>query len=147
MRYRLLLSAMLSAVWLQAAAAEIYKCTDAGGAVQYGDKPCAGSAVIITPAVAPEIDAHVSARRQRTDKLLRAYDAEHAEAERLQAEAAAALQQRRLACSRARDWLTRVTRASTLYRVAEDGSQVNLNDVESAAALAKAEADVAAWCD
>ena len=71
---------LLSLAWLPASA-EIYKCTDAGGAVQYADKPCAGHATIITPAAAPEVDAHVAGRRQRTEKLLRAYDEEHAEAQ------------------------------------------------------------------
>jgi hypothetical protein len=129
------------------AAAEIYKCTAGGGAVQYSDKPCAGTSTIITPAAAPEVDAHVIERRQRADKLLRAYDAEHAEEQRAQAEAEAALQERRLKCNQARDWLVRVSGASTLYRVADDGSRVNLDDAERAAALAKAEADVTRWCD
>jgi response regulator RpfG family c-di-GMP phosphodiesterase len=129
------------------ATAEIYKCTAGSGAVQYSDKPCAGRSTIITPAPAPAADAHVIERRQRADKLLRAYDAEHAEEQREQAEAAAALQQRQQKCNGARDWLARVSRASTLYRLAEDGSHVNLDDAEHAAALAKAEADVARWCD
>ncbi len=146
MRYGLTLFTLLSLAWLPADA-EIYKCTDAGGAVQYADKPCAGQATIIKPAVAPAVDAHVAEHRQRTDKLLRAYDEEHAEEQRAQAEAEAALQQRHRECTRARDWLTRVNYARGLYRVAEDGSQVDLNDAERAAVLAKAEADVAQWCD
>jgi hypothetical protein len=146
MRYGLTLFILLSLVYLPAVA-EIYKCTDSSGAVQYGDKPCTGNSTIITPAAAPDVDAHVAERRQRADKLLRAYDEEHAEEQRTQAEAEAALQMRRQKCTRARDWLARVTMASTLYRVAEDGSHVNLDDAEHAAALAKAEADVAHWCD
>lgn len=146
MRSVLMLSTLLSLAWLPAAA-EIYKCTDDRGAVQYSDKPCAGKSTIIAPAAAPEVDVHVIERRQRMDKLLRAYDAEHAEEQREQAEAEAALQQRRQKCSKARDWLARVTTASTLYRVADDGSHENLDDAERAAALAKAEADVATWCD
>jgi hypothetical protein len=145
-RTTLLLFAQLSLASLPAAA-EIYKCTAGSGAVQYSDKPCAGDTTIITPAAAPEIDVHVIERRQRTDKLLRAYDAEHAEEQRAQAEAEAAQQERRLKCNRARDWLARVSSASTLYRVADDGSRVNLDDAERAAALAKAEADVTRWCD
>jgi hypothetical protein len=115
--------------------------------VQYGDKPCAGHATIITPAAAPEADAHVAERRRRTDKLLRAYDEEHAEEQRARAEAAAVLQKRRQECARARSFQSRVTRAGSLYRVAEDGSRVDLNDAERAALLAKARADVARWCD
>jgi hypothetical protein len=145
-RYRPALLTLLSLAWLPAAA-EIYKCNDAGGAVQYGDRPCAGRFTIITPAAAPEVDVHVIERRRRADKLLRAYDEEHAEEQRAQAEARAALQQRRQQCNRARDWLARVTSASTLYRVADDGSHVNLDDAERTALLAKAEAEVAHWCD
>jgi hypothetical protein len=145
-RATLMLFTLLSLASLPVAA-EIYKCTAGSGAVQYSDKPCAGSSTIITPTPAPAVDAHVTERRQRTDKLLRAYDEEHAEEQRAQAEAEAALQKRRQKCNRARDWLARVSSASTLYRVAEDGSHVNLDDAEHAAALAKAEADVAHWCD
>jgi hypothetical protein len=146
LRCRLLLSTLLSLAWVPVAA-EIYKCTDDGGAVQYSDKPCAGRSSIITPAAAPEVDVHVAGRRARTDKLLRAYDEEHAEAQRAAAAAEAALQQRRRECSRARDWLARVTYARGLYRTAGDGSQVDLNDAERAAIEAKAEADVARWCE
>jgi hypothetical protein len=146
MRYGLLLFTLLLLAWLPAVA-EIYKCTGADGAVQYGDKPCAGHATIITPAAAPEADAHVAERRRRTDKLLRAYDEEHAEEQRARAEAAAVLQKRRQECARARSFQSRVTRAGSLYRVAEDGSRVDLNDAERAAVLAKARADVARWCD
>jgi hypothetical protein len=145
-RCGLMLSILLSLAWLPAAA-EIYKCTDGSGAVQYGDKPCTGQFSIITPAAAPEVDAHVAGRRQRTEKLLRAYDAEQAEAQRAAAEAEAALQQRRRECSKARDWLARVTYARGLYRKAGDGSQVDLNDTERAAVQARAEADIARWCD
>ena len=145
-RHGLLLSTLLSLAGLPAAA-EIYKCTDGSGAVQYSDRPCAGQTSIITPAAAPEVDEHVAGRRQRTDKLLRAYDEEHAEAQRAAAEAEAALQQRRLACNKARDWLARVSYARGLYRMADNGSQVDLNDAERAAVLAKAEGDVAHWCD
>jgi hypothetical protein len=130
-----------------AAMAEIYKCTAGSGAVQYSDKPCVGTSTIITPATAPEVDVHVIERRQRADKLLRAYREEHAEEQRAQAEAEAALQERRLKCNRARDYLARLSSASTIYRVDDDGSRVNLDDAERAAALARAEADVTRWCD
>jgi len=146
MRYGLALFTLLSLTWLPAAA-EIYKCTGEGGAVQYTDQPCAGLATIITPSAAPGIDAHVAGRRQRTDKLLRAYREEHAEEQRAQAEAEAALQKRRQECTRARSFLAQVTHAGSLYRVAEDGNRVNLNDAERATLLAKAEEDVAHWCD
>jgi hypothetical protein len=129
------------------AMAEIYKCTAGNGAVQYRDKPCAGTSTIITPAAAPEVDVHVIERRQRADKLLRAYQEEHAEEQRAQAEADAALQERRLKCNRARDYLARLSSASTIYRVDDDGSRVNLDDAERAAALAKAKEDVTRWCD
>ena len=145
-RSGLLLFTLLSLAWLPAAA-EIYKCTDGAGAVQYADKPCAGRATIITPAAAPEVDTHVAGRRQRTEKLLHAYDEERAEAQRAQAEAEAALQKRRRECTRARDFLAQVTRAGSIYRVAEDGSRVNLDAAERATVLAKARADVAHWCD
>ncbi|HYQ71358.1 MAG TPA: DUF4124 domain-containing protein [Gammaproteobacteria bacterium] len=147
MRYGPALTVLLSLAALPVVAAEIYKCSDAGGGVQYTDKPCTGETRIIVPAAAPEPDAHVAGRRQRTDKLLRAYDAEHAEEQRAQAEAAAALQQRQQECSRARDWLARVSHARGLYRMAEDGSQADLDKTERAAIQAKAEAGVARWCD
>jgi len=146
MRTGLTLFTLLSLAWLPAAA-EIYKCIDEAGTVQYADRPCAGQTTLIKPAAAPGVDAQVAERRARTDKLLRAYEEEHAEEQRAQAEAEAALQQRRRECTRARNWLTRVSYARGLYREAEDGSQVDLNAAERAAVQAKAEADVARWCD
>jgi hypothetical protein len=106
-----------------------------------------GHSTIITPAAAPEVDVHVAGRRQRAEKLLRAYAEEHAEELREQAEAAAALQKRKRECTRARGWLTQVAQASAIYRMGEDGNRMALDDTERARVLAKARADVARWCD
>jgi hypothetical protein len=146
MKSGMMLFVLLALSWLPAAG-EIYKCIAEDGAVQYGDKPCAGHATIITPAATPEIDLHAAGRRQRTGRLLRAYDEEQAEEQRVQAEAEAALQKRQRECTRARDWLLQVRQANAIYRVGEDGNRVAMNDAERAAVLAKAEADVARWCD
>jgi len=111
--------------------AEIYKCTDAQGRIRYGDKPCAGSSVIITPKAAPAVSEDSVVRMDRTQRLLRAYEAEHEEARRAQAEQQAEQEQRKYNCARAQSYARGVTQASRVYRTDD----------------AQARAEVARWCD
>jgi len=137
--------ALLAALWLPAAA-EIYKCTDAAGTVQYSDRPCAGQASIITPATAPGVDPHAAGRRQREGKLLQAFEAERAEERRAQEEAGAQELQRQRNCERARDWVARLSTVSRIYRLDEEGARVDVPEAERAATLSRAQANVRQWC-
>jgi hypothetical protein len=128
------------------ATAEIYKCTNARGGTRYSDKHCTGSAVIIIPEPAPAISDDAAGRMDRTQRLLRAYEAEHDEERRAQAEQKAEQEKRKQNCARAQAYERGVTRASRVYRSDEAGQQFDLSTKERAATEAKARAEVARWC-
>jgi hypothetical protein len=140
--------AVLSSVLLvcTGAGAEIYKCSDAQGKIRYGDQPCAGDAVIITPRAAPAVSADMAGRMDKTQRLLRAYATEHEERLRAEAEQHAAQEQRKHNCARAQAYERGVTRASRVYRTDEAGQRTDLSFEERAAAEAKARAEVTHWC-
>ena len=128
------------------AGAEIYKCTDAQGKTRYGDQPCAGDVVIFTPRAAPTVDEDMAGRMDKTQRLLRAYAAEHEERRHAEAEQHAAQEQRKHNCARAQAYERGVTRASRVYRTDETGQRTDLSSEERAAAEAKARAEVTHWC-
>jgi len=127
--------------------AEIYKCTDAQGRTRYGDKPCAGSSVIITPKAAPVVSEDAAGRMDKTQRLLRAYEAEHEEVRRAEAEKKAEQEKRKRNCARAQSYERGVTRASRVYRTDDAGQRIDLTTEERAATEAKARAEVARWCN
>ena len=129
------------------APAEIYKCTDAQDRTRYGDKPCAGSSVIITPKPAPVVSEDSVRRMDKTQRLLRAWEAEHEEVRRAEAEQKAEQEKRKYNCVRAQSYARGVTRASRVYRTDEAGQRIDLTTEERAATEAKARAEVARWCD
>lgn len=129
------------------AMAEIYKCTDAQGKTRYADKPCSGNAVIITPEKAPSVSADSEQRMEKTQRLLRAYDAEHAE-ERAQEEASKAEKiQRQQKCAKAQDYQRGITQASRVYAYDEKGQRHDLNTEERTMEESRAQQEVARWCD
>ena len=140
----------ISLVWLLActpAAAEIHKCTDAQGNVTYRDTPCGGTSPAIkrksTPAAAPNADA----RMEKTQRLLRAYEAERQEEKQLKAEARAEMEKRERNCVLAKDRLRRLERAGNLYHLDNKGERVYLSDTAREQATERARADVVQWCN
>jgi len=129
------------------ATAEIYKCTDVQGKTRYGDKPCAGDAVIITPEAAPEVSEDTAGRMDKTQRLLRAYEAEHAEERRKEAAQKADEEKRKRNCIRAQNYERGVTHASRVYRTDKDGQRIDLTNEERAETEAKARAEVKRWCN
>ena len=127
--------------------AEIYKCTDAQGRTRYGDKPCTGTSVIITPKPAPVVSEDSIGRMDKTQRLLRAYEAEHEEVRRAKAEQKAEQEMRKRNCARAQSYERGVTRASRVYRTDDAGQRIDLTTEERAATEAEARAEVARWCD
>ena len=145
--FRVTALAGLALLVATAVPAEIYKCTDAQGRIRYADKPCAGSSVIITPEPAPVVSEDTAGRMDRTQRLLRAYDAEHEEERRAEAEQQAELERRKYNCARAQAYERGVTQASRVYRTDESGQRFDLTTEERAATEARARAEVARWCD
>jgi hypothetical protein len=82
----------------------------------------------------------------KTQRLLRAYEAEHEEVRRAEAEQQAEQEQRKHNCVRAQSYQRGVTRASRVYRTDEAGQRIDLTTEERAAVEEKARAEVARWC-
>jgi len=127
---------------------EIYKCTDASGAVQFSDHPCTGVSTYIgkksaAPTQAPSPDEHL----QKTRRLLDALQEERDQAKREQAQRKAEAEKRKHECLTARDDLRNITQASRLYRLDEQGNRVILSDEERNRATGETRARVAQWCD
>jgi hypothetical protein len=128
--------------------AGIYKCTTADGSIQYTDTPCGESAIAIRKPAAPTSPATTQDERmQKTRRLLDAMEAERNEEKRLAAEAKAAKEKRKRNCVLARDRYRRLTTASRLYDLDEEGNHVILNDTQRSQTEARAKADIERWCD
>ena len=143
-RHIALLVVLLGCTPLQA---EIYKCTNAQGEMQYSDKPCGGDASVFVPRVAPAPAGDAAERADKTQRLLRAYDVENAEQQRKAAEALAAREEAEQKCTRARDRLRGVTQARAVYRLDDEGNRVVLSFEERAASEEKARTQVEHWCN
>ena len=130
-----------------AAMAEIYKCTDAQGTTRYADKPCSDTAVTITPGKAPVISEDSLQRQRKTQRLLRAFDAEHEEQRAKEAAIKAEKIQRQEACARAKHYQRGVTQASRVYAYDEDGQRYDLSHEGRAAEEVRAQKQVEHWCD
>ena len=128
--------------------AGVYKCTDEHGRVQYTDTPCGESGTSIRKQTAPASPAATQDERmQKTQRLLDAMQAERNEEKRQAAQAKAEKEKRRRNCGIARDRYRRLTTASRLYDLDEQGNRVILNDQQRADAEARAKAEVEQWCD
>jgi hypothetical protein len=142
-RHLALLVVLLGCTPLQA---EIYKCTDAQGEMQYSDKPCGSNASVFVPSAAPAPAGDAAERTDKTQRLMRAYDVENAEQQRKAAEALATREEAEQKCTRARDRLRSVTQARAVYRLDDEGNRVVLSFEERAASEEKARMAVAWWC-
>jgi len=131
-----------------AASAQVYKCTDASGGVQYSDTPCDSRTHSLRKIEEPAADtAAPDARMQKTQRLLDAMREERQQKQRLAEEEKAGQEQRRDRCNHARDHLQNLERAGRVYRLDESGKRVYLPDDGREQALEQARASVQHWCD
>jgi len=126
---------------------EVYKCTDAAGAVQFTDHPCTGVSTYIGRKAAATEEQGPDEQLQKTRRLLDALQQEREQAQREKAQQKAAAEKRQRECASARDYLRNVIRASSVYRLDEQGNRVILTDEERSRATDDAHARVAQWCD
>lgn len=140
-------AAVLAGLFTAPALAEIYKCRDANGKLQYTDKPCAGESSVFTPRKAPVADADSDARMQKTHKLLNALEAERNQEKKAAAEQQAEKERRQRNCNNARDRYRGITQASRVYELDKDGNRVVMNDAQRAQSTEQARADVERWCN
>ncbi len=129
------------------ASAQVYKCTDDSGAVQYSDIPCGSSTLSLhklgdteSGAAAPDV------RMEKTQRLLDAIHDERQQKQHNAEEAKAELEQRRNRCNHARDYLRNLERANRVYRLDESGNRVYLQDDAREQSLVQARANVDNWC-
>jgi len=144
MRHGILLVTLLACMPSHAA---IYKCIDAHGDTRYSDEPCGHNPTVFVPKSAPAPAADVAERKDKTQRLLRAYDVENAERQRQETAARTARAEAEKNCVDARDRLRNITGARALYRLDEEGNRVVLSFDERAAAEKQTRAAVAHWCE
>ena len=82
----------------------------------------------------------------RTQRLLRAFDAENAERRQAEAEARTAREEAVKHCEQARNRLRFLTEARSLYRLDEDGNRVVFSFEEREQSEQQARTEVAKWC-
>ena len=130
------------------ASAQVYKCTDATGGVQYRDSPCNSTAHSLRKLDEPAAAADTpDARMQKTQRLLDAMHDERRQKQRQAEKEKAEREQRRKRCNYARDHLHNLERAGRVYRLDESGNREYLPDEGREQALEQARASVQHWCD
>jgi Domain of unknown function (DUF4124) len=125
---------------------EIYKCTDAAGAVQFSDHPCTGVSTYSGKKSASPEEQGPDEHLLKTQRLLDAMRQEREQAEQEKAQQKAEAEKRQHECISARDYLRNITHASNLYRLDEQGNRGILSDEERNRATDDAKARVAKWC-
>ncbi|MDZ7661317.1 DUF4124 domain-containing protein [Thiohalophilus sp.] len=142
----LLLASLLSV----SMAAEVYKWTDEQGRVHYGDRPPeeGASSVDVDPGPASGSPIPGDAeRREKTRRLLRAYEEERRVKQQREQRQEAEAAERHKRCAWARDRLRRYKQAGRLYDLDEAGNRRILADSQRQQAEAQAARDVEKWCD
>lgn len=135
---------------VSAAGAQVYKWTDEQGRVHYGDKPPEQGArtMQVDPGSASNSPVPSDAeRRDKTRRLLRAYDEERRIKQQREQQHAAREAERKKRCARARDRLRSYTHAGGLYELDDQGNRRFLSDERRQQAEARAAQDVDKWCD
>ena len=133
-----------------APASEIYKWTDEEGNVHYEDRPSGAPteerlALSYRRTDSGAVQQRINARHDRQTARAEAKSVAEA-AEREAADNAAAAEERKQACERARDRLERYLQAPRLYRTDANGERVYLDEAQREEARQKAEEQVTEFC-
>ncbi|MFO8024727.1 DUF4124 domain-containing protein [Thiohalophilus sp.] len=142
----LLLTALVSV----STGAGVYKWTDEQGQVHYGDKPPEKGARSMDVDPGPSRGSPQSGdaeRREKTRRLLRAYEEERRIKQQREQRKEAEAAERHKRCARARDRLRSYQQAGRLYDIDEQGDRKILTDSQRQQAEARAAQDVSRWCD
>ncbi|MFK7887347.1 MAG: DUF4124 domain-containing protein [Gammaproteobacteria bacterium] len=150
MRFHRILSAALlcaMAVGVQADDREVYRWTDTEGNVHYSDRPLTDKAALTDITSKATDNQRIAEQRQARAVSSQAKAVETAESPEAAPEdpvkAAARYAEN---CKRAQAALQSIANARRLYVPTDDGDRRYLNNDETTARRAKAEADVAQWC-
>ncbi|MDR9436999.1 MAG: DUF4124 domain-containing protein [Thiohalophilus sp.] len=142
----LLLASLLSV----SMAADVYKWTDEQGRVHYGDKPPEKGAQSMDVDPGESSGSPIpgdAERREKTRRLLRAYEEERRIKQQREQRQQAQAAERRKRCAWARDRLRRYQQAGRLYDLDEQGNRKILGDSQRQQAEARAAQEVRQWCD
>jgi len=134
-------------LFLGAAHAEIYKCRDAEGGVQFTDQPCGQAATVFKPPAVEQQGGNDAARKLKTQRLLRAYQEERLQEKQAVEKEDRERQQRERNCNSARDRLRSMLEAGRLYELDAGGSRVVLTDEQRKETIRSAREAVTRWCD
>ena len=141
---------LLAGLLITPAGAEVYKWTDEQGRVHYGDRPPEEGAqsVDVDPGSSSGSPVPSDAeRRDKTRRLLRAYDEERRIKQQREQQEAARAAERQQRCAHARDRLRSYTQAGGLYELDDQGNRRFLDESRRRQAEARAAQDVSRWCD
>jgi len=142
----LALSLTACLLFIGAAHAEVYKCRDAEGGVQFTDQPCGQAATVFKPPAADRPGGNDAARKLKTQRLLRAYQEERLQKKQAAEQEDREKQQRARNCNSARDRLRSMLEAGRLYELDAEGRRVVLTDEQRNEATRSAREAVARWC-
>ncbi|MGD8407640.1 MAG: DUF4124 domain-containing protein [Thiohalophilus sp.] len=140
---------LLGGLLISTAGAEVYKWTDEQGRVHYGDKPPdqgARQMQIDAGNGSPGPIPSEAERREKTQRLLRAYDEERRIKQQQEQRQEAEEAERRRRCARARDRLRRYTYAGSLYQLDDQGNRRYLDDSNRQQTEERARQEVEKWC-
>lgn len=132
---------------LAPAYAQVYKWVDENGTTHYGERPPQGKQAQkveqppTSPGPAPGTAAQPDWKEKDLEFRSRRIQAEHAEAAKIQQDAA-----NRRACNQARDSLAQMKSARRVYQLNDNGERVYESDAERQASAARLEGLVAQHC-
>ena len=122
-------------------AGEIYKWVDSKGRTHFGDKPPESSesatTVEVTPASSPTADPNAAERREKQQRLLKAFSGERKEREKIRREDKAKKAALKKKCASTRRSLAVIDRANLLYRKDKDGNRQYASDAQREALTKK----------
>jgi len=128
------------------ASSAVYKWVDDNGQVHYGEKPPHDDARELNLRQGPSPDAQLEDRRQRQQKLLRAYEEEREVKRRQEQQAQRRNAERQSYCRRARVDLENARNSSVLYTRDDTGEKRFLSKSERRQYEAQLEAEVQRYC-
>lgn len=143
------LLAVLAAAASGAVAGEIYKWTDDGGTVHYGDRPTGSNSEqldIESRATDPERVQQILQARSEARSAREEAEAAQAATEPTAEELQATAKERAEKCTMYKDRLQKFVTSRRLYRQDDNGERVYLDEEETLAARARVQSQVEEYC-
>lgn len=147
--FRNLLMTLILSLCVSAAAedSDVYRWVDADGEVHFSDRPLSKSAKRLEITSRPTDNARINQERQARMEREQAQKAVAIESSSTEESAGEEAERMAENCRRARAALASIVNARRLYEPAQDGSRRYLDADQIAQRRAKAESDVAQWCN